>query len=174
MTPTGATTRSTGSPSRRKRRRMRSPPGPRWSSRARVWSSLSSDGASVPKRRSVLSGHDHGGGLPMNALDAINQAKDVITVRRVYGDPYQEDGITVIPAATVMGGGGGGGDTAGNGGAGFGVRARPAGAWGIKSGEGQGRPPIELHWAIPVGPRLALLALLGARSGVPPPAKAQP
>lgn len=38
----------------------------------------------------------------MNALDAVNQAKDVITVRRVYGDPIQEDGLTIIPAANVM------------------------------------------------------------------------
>jgi uncharacterized spore protein YtfJ len=38
----------------------------------------------------------------MNALDTINQAKDVITVRRVYGEPYQADGVTIIPAANVM------------------------------------------------------------------------
>ena len=52
----------------------------------------------------------------MNALEAVQQSRDAITVRRVYGDPYQEEGITVIPAAHVMGGGGGGGDTLGNGG----------------------------------------------------------
>jgi len=73
----------------------------------------------------------------MNALEAVSQAKDVINVRRVYGEPYQEDGLTIIPAANVIGGGGGGGDTAGNGGAGFGVRARPAGAWVIKDGDVQ-------------------------------------
>ena len=59
----------------------------------------------------------------MNAMEAVNQAKDVITVRRVYGEPYQDDGLTIIPAAKVTGGGGGGGDTEGNGGVGFGVRA---------------------------------------------------
>ena len=31
----------------------------------------------------------------MNALEAVNQAKDVINVRRVYGEPYQEDGLTI-------------------------------------------------------------------------------
>lgn len=102
----------------------------------------------------------------MNALDAISQAKDVITVRRVYGDPYQEDGITIIPAASVMGGGGGGGDTAGNGGVGFGVRARPAGAWVIKNGEAEWRPAIDLNRTILVGQLVAIVALLVARSVV--------
>ena len=63
----------------------------------------------------------------MNALDAINQAKDTITVRRVYGDPYQVDGVTLIPAANVMGGGGGGGSAEGNGG-GFGSACPSPGA----------------------------------------------
>ena len=103
----------------------------------------------------------------MNALDAISQAKEVITVRRVYGDPYQEDGITIIPAASVMGGGGGGGDTAGNGGVGFGVRARPAGAWVIKNGEAaEWRPAIDLNRTILVGQLVAIVALLVARSVV--------
>jgi len=64
----------------------------------------------------------------MNALEAVQQSREAITVRRVYGDPYQEQGVTVIPAAAVMGAGGGGGDTAGNGGTGFGLSARPVGA----------------------------------------------
>jgi len=84
----------------------------------------------------------------MNALEAVNQAKDVINVRRVYGEPYQENGLTIIPAANVIGGGGGGGDTEGNGGAGFGVRARPAGAWVIKDGEATWRPAFDLNRAV--------------------------
>ncbi len=31
-----------------------------------------------------------------------------MNVRRVYGEPYEADGITIIPAAAVRGGGGGG------------------------------------------------------------------
>ncbi|TMC71446.1 MAG: sporulation protein [Chloroflexi bacterium] len=102
----------------------------------------------------------------MNALDAVNQAKDVITVRRVYGEPIQEEGLTIIPAANVMGGGGGGGDTEGNGGVGFGVRARPAGAWVIKEGEVQWRPALDLNRVILVGQLIAVVALLVARSVV--------
>jgi len=99
----------------------------------------------------------------MNALEAINQAKDTITVRRVYGDPYQVDGVTLIPAASVMGGGGGGGGPAGDGG-GFGVRARPAGAWVIKDGEAEWRPALDLTRIIVMGQLVAIIALLVARS----------
>jgi uncharacterized spore protein YtfJ len=102
----------------------------------------------------------------MNAIEAINQAKDVMTVRRVYGEPYQEDGLTIIPAANVTGGAGGGGDTEGNGGAGFGVRARPAGAWVIKNGEAVWRPAFDLNRAVLVGQLVAIVALLVARSVV--------
>jgi uncharacterized spore protein YtfJ len=109
----------------------------------------------------------------MNALDAVNQAKDVLTVRRVYGEPIQEDGVTIIPAANVMGGGGGGGDTAGNGGGGFGVRAKPAGAWVIKGGEATWRPAIDLNRTILVGQIVAIVALLVTRSIVRSLAKAR-
>jgi len=100
----------------------------------------------------------------MNALEAVSQARDVINVRRVYGEPYQEDGLTIIPAANVTGGGGG--DSAGNGGAGFGVRARPAGAWVIKDGEATWRPAFDLNRAILVGQLIAIVALLVTRSVV--------
>jgi uncharacterized spore protein YtfJ len=109
----------------------------------------------------------------MNALQAVSEAKDVINVRRVYGEPYQEDGLTIIPAASVMGGGGGGGDTVGNGGAGFGVRARPAGAWVIKDGEATWRPAFDLNRTILVGQLIAIVALLVTRSVVQTLAKAK-
>ena len=109
----------------------------------------------------------------MNALEAVSQAKDVMNVRRVYGEPYQENGLTIIPAANVTGGGGGGGDTAGNGGAGFGVRARPAGAWVIKDGDATWRPAFDLNRTILVGQLIAIVALLVTRSVVKTLAKAK-
>lgn len=109
----------------------------------------------------------------MNALEAVSQAKEVITVRRVYGEPYQEDGLTIIPAASVMGGGGGGGDTEGNGGAGFGVRAQPAGAWVIKDGEAKWKPAFDLNRTVLVGQLVAIIALLVTRSVVKTLAKAR-
>ena len=100
----------------------------------------------------------------MNALEVVNQAKDAITVRRVYGEPYQQDGVTIIPAANVMGGGGGGGDTEGNGGGGFGMSARPAGAWIVKDGEARWRPALDLNRVILMGQLVAIVALLTMRS----------
>jgi uncharacterized spore protein YtfJ len=63
-----------------------------------------------------------------NIDEILGGARDAITVRRVYGEPIEQEGMTVVPAAAVLGGGGGGGDSEGNGGGGFGVAARPVGA----------------------------------------------
>lgn len=109
----------------------------------------------------------------MNTLESLSQAREAITVRRVYGDPYQEEGVTVIPAANVMGGGGGGSDQQGNGGAGFGMRARPAGAWVIKDGDVRWRPAINADRMIFMGQLIAIVALLTIRSIVKTIAKAR-
>jgi uncharacterized spore protein YtfJ len=100
----------------------------------------------------------------MNALDVLSQTRDAMSARRVYGEPYQQEGVTLIPAANVMGGGGGGGDTEGNGGGGFGLTARPAGAWVIKDGEAQWRPALDLNRVIFMGQLIALVGLLVMRS----------
>src|SRR5690242_16392180 len=77
------------------------------------------------------------------ALAFIERARDTMTVRRVFGDPIEKDGVTVIPAARLSGGAGVGGDTEGNGGGGFGVHARPAGAYVIKDGQVTWKPAID-------------------------------
>jgi uncharacterized spore protein YtfJ len=63
-------------------------------------------------------------------------ARDLFSAKLVYGEPVERDGATVIPAATVFGGGGGGADDTGalpiRAGAGFGVFARPAGAFVVR------------------------------------------
>src|SRR5438093_13573102 len=94
------------------------------------------------------------------ALAFIDRARDTMTVRRVFGDPIEKDGVTVIPAARVSGGGGGGGDTAGNGGGGFGVRARPAGAYVIKDGQVTWKPAIDATRIALMGQLVAIVFLL--------------
>jgi uncharacterized spore protein YtfJ len=82
----------------------------------------------------------------MPDIDGILEgARDAITVKRVFGDPVEAGGVTIVPAAVVRGGGGGGGDDENNGGAGFGVHARPAGAWVIRGGEATWRPAIDFN-----------------------------
>ena len=44
----------------------------------------------------------------MEVQDVIAQARDTMTVKRVFGEPYEKDGVTIIPAARVQGGAGGG------------------------------------------------------------------
>jgi uncharacterized spore protein YtfJ len=41
--------------------------------------------------------------------EVIAQARDALTVKRVFGEPYEKDGVTIIPAARVQGTAGGGG-----------------------------------------------------------------
>jgi uncharacterized spore protein YtfJ len=98
----------------------------------------------------------------MNVDEFLTGARDAMTVRRVYGDPIEQGDVTVIPAAAVAGGGGGGGDNAENGGGGFGLRARPVGAYVIKDGEVMWRPAVDvarlmLGWQVVAG--IAALAL---------------
>src|SRR2546428_11139591 len=93
----------------------------------------------------------------MNAREVLNQTRDAMTARRVYAEPYKEDGVTVIPAANVIGGGGGGGDTEGNGGGGLGRAARPAGGLGLQKRRSPPGPPPHVQ------PRVFLVA---ARRGL--------
>jgi uncharacterized spore protein YtfJ len=82
----------------------------------------------------------------MNPEELLSGVRDSLTVRRVYGEPIEHDGVLVIPAASVGGGGGGGGggDSEDNGGGGFGLRARPVGAYVIKDGEVSWKPAIDV------------------------------
>ena len=83
----------------------------------------------------------------MNVDELVTKVKDAVTVGRVYGEPYDKGGVTVIPAAFVMGGGGGGtghDQTGGEGeGGGFGMRGRPVGAFVIKGDQVTWRPAVD-------------------------------
>jgi uncharacterized spore protein YtfJ len=102
--------------------------------------------------------------MRMRIMQSLQGATDALTVKRVFGDPYEKDGLTVIPAALVIGGGGGGGGTDEKGqegeGGGFGVIARPAGAYVIKDGEVRWRPAIDPHRVLLV---LALVVVASLR-----------
>jgi len=100
--------------------------------------------------------------------DVIGKAQDMLTVRRVFGEPYEKDGVTVIPAASVRGGGGGGGGEGGDGdeggshrgwGGGLGIDARPVGAYVIRGGDVRWVPALDLSWIIVRSQVLAVVAL---------------
>jgi uncharacterized spore protein YtfJ len=97
-----------------------------------------------------------------NIDEILGGARDAITVRRVYGEPIEQEGMTVIPAAAVRGGGGGGGDLEGNGGGGFGVAARPVGAYVIRDGEVVWRPAVDVNRLVIGWQVVSVLGLLVA------------
>jgi uncharacterized spore protein YtfJ len=105
----------------------------------------------------------------MEVNDVMTQARDAITVKRVFGDPYEKNGVTVIPVAKVQGGAGGGdgegpdGTSKGSG-SGFGVNARPVGAFLIKGDELSWRPAVDLNKVILGGQVVAIVALLTVRA----------
>lgn len=88
------------------------------------------------------------------SLDRITEtARETLTVRRVFGEPYVQDGATVIPVAKVMGGSGlgfGAGyrsdqtpDGEG-GGSGFGMRAKPVGVYVVRGESVTWRPALDV------------------------------
>jgi uncharacterized spore protein YtfJ len=103
----------------------------------------------------------------MKTQDLIGQAQDSLRVKRVFGEPYASDGITVIPAAKLRGGGGGGGGESSDGrgeGGGFAVEAKPAGAYVIKDGRVRWRPAVDVNRIVLGAQVVFLVGLLTLRS----------
>jgi uncharacterized spore protein YtfJ len=94
---------------------------------------------------------------------------------KVFGEPLQRDDMTVLPAAAVATGGGGGGgsspmrkgdDASGRSGGqsgeggGFGLMAKPAGAFVLKDGTVSWNPALDLNRVILGGQIVVIVALL--------------
>jgi uncharacterized spore protein YtfJ len=114
----------------------------------------------------------------MEVQEVLAQARDSMTVKRVFGEPYEKDGVTVIPAARVQGGAGAGGgeDPQGQGkgsGSGFGVTARPVGAYVLREGELSLRPAVDVNRIILGGQAVVIVALLTIRAIIKARAKAK-
>lgn len=90
----------------------------------------------------------------MKIEQLLSTAKDTVTVKRVFGEPHQHNGLTVIPAAVVGGGAGGGSGHDPKGqegeGGGFGVSGRPAGAFVIKGDRVAWTPAVDPNRVIAV------------------------
>ena len=92
----------------------------------------------------------------MRVMDVVNEAKGAMRASAVFGEPFEKNGLTIIPAAVISGGAGGGGNEGDPqaGGVGFGVYSRPVGAFVIKGGEVRWQPALDFN-------RLILLAIVG-------------
>ena len=105
----------------------------------------------------------HGSGVS-EALSKLDVLPEVMTVKRVFGDAYEADGVTIIPVAALRGGAGGGGgeDEQRHGlgaGAGFGVEARPVGAFVIQGQTVRWQPAVDVTRIVLGGQLVALAAL---------------
>jgi uncharacterized spore protein YtfJ len=101
----------------------------------------------------------------MTTRDIFDRSADLITPKRVFGDPYTSDGVTVIPAASIRGAGGGGEgkrDAEQGDGGGFAVNARPAGVVEITGDTVRWKVPFDLNRAI-AGTQLVVMAYLVLR-----------
>lgn len=103
--------------------------------------------------------------------EMLADARDIMTVKRVFGEPYQSNGVTVIPAASIRGGLGGGegegNDTTPSGrGGGMGMTARPIGVYEIRGDKVTWVPAIDLSKIIFTGQVVVITALLVLRSAL--------
>jgi uncharacterized spore protein YtfJ len=93
----------------------------------------------------------------MDVKEILEQARDTMTARRVFGEPIERDGLVVIPVASVRGGAGAGtGDREGGAeggkdhgargaGGGWGADARPAGVFVISGENVSWQPAVDLN-----------------------------
>ena len=109
----------------------------------------------------------------MEQTQILQQASDTLTVRRVFGEPIERDGVLVVPVARVRGGAGAGGgegsspetETTGRGGGGgWAVEARPVGVFLVAGGDVRWVPALDLNRVIIGGQVVALVGLLVLRS----------
>jgi uncharacterized spore protein YtfJ len=115
----------------------------------------------------------------MDVQQVLSGAQDAMTARRVFGDPVELGGVTIIPVARVRGGGGGGANQGDRGGVGFGINARPAGVYVVSRGTVVWRPAIDVNRIILGGQLVAVAAIwalrpllfrwLSPRHATPPP-----
>jgi uncharacterized spore protein YtfJ len=90
----------------------------------------------------------------------LTGAQEAMTARRVFGDPLQVNGVTVLPVAVVGGGGGGGGVKNNEGGdVGFGLSARPAGVFVVRNGDVVWRPAVDVTRIVLGGQIVAVVAM---------------
>ncbi|MFG1798062.1 hypothetical protein [Nocardia sp. NPDC049149] len=119
-------------------------------------------------RKEQLSDSDERQKVPqMKVADVLTTAKDSMAVSRVFGEPIERDGITMIAAAAISGGGGageGGDDTGQGSGGGFGLGAKPVGAFIIKDGQVSWQPSVDVNrMALVAGVVVVTALIVGAR-----------
>lgn len=84
----------------------------------------------------------------MDARGLLAQVRDVAVARRVFGEPIERDGVTVIPVAAVWC---------------FGLIVRPIGVYRIKDEEVEWKPAVDVTGIVRGGQVVGIVALLTLR-----------
>lgn len=80
----------------------------------------------------------------MTPEDILTRVGDQLGIRRVFGEPIERDGVTVVTVAVSIGGGGGGEGPGTQGiGGGFGGMVRGIGAYAISNGQVRYVPVVD-------------------------------
>ncbi|MGQ0774112.1 MAG: spore germination protein GerW family protein [Pseudonocardiales bacterium] len=107
---------------------------------------------------------------PTGMQDMITRIREVIGASKVFGEPVQQDGVTVIPVTKVIGGGGGGGgsdaEKSQGFGGGMGWGSRPTGVYVLRDGEVAWKPAVDVNQAIVAGSVVATIALFTLRAAI--------
>ena len=99
----------------------------------------------------------------MDAKEVLEHAREALTVRRVFGDPIEGEGVLVVPVAKVMGGAGSGAGEEGGGG-GWGGAAAPAGVYVIDGQDVRWQPAVDVNRVVLGGQVAFVVGLLVLRS----------
>ncbi len=110
--------------------------------------------------------------MAVDVRELVEQAREAMTARRVFGEPYERNGVTVIVASRVQGGGGGGAGQEGHAagrpgqsgwGGGLGPSAAPVGAFVIRGDEVRWVPAVDVNRVVMGAQVVAVVALLTVR-----------
>ncbi len=107
---------------------------------------------------------------PRRRTNPVRAARDLLTVRRVFGEPIVTPEVTLVPVARLVGGAGfgdgegeirGGRARAGSGsGGGFGVVAVPVGTYVVRGSEVTWQPAVDMNRVILGGQVVGAIAVV--------------
>jgi uncharacterized spore protein YtfJ len=92
--------------------------------------------------------------------EVMAKLRESIDIRVVFGEPYERNGLTILPVARVIGGGGGGGAEGDGSGGGFGFVAEPVGVYVVSDGKVRWEPAVNVNRIVAGSLAVAIVTVL--------------